>query len=146
MAAFSWVYFAEHELKSFWIIRKVYTKQGYRGQMSLGNVVCSIPLWNVKLVHQTLRNSAVHQCIPHCLFQTYLTKTCFSPVNISPNISPNVPQNTVWKKLPQNYFLHGRRACGPSKGGPGGDYWAISTLCQAEKCPYNWLQLYFLYS
>lgn len=39
MAAFSWVYFIEHELKSFWIIRKVYTKQReYCGQMSLGNV------------------------------------------------------------------------------------------------------------
>ena len=31
--------------------------------MSLGNVLCSIPLWNVELVRQTLRNSAVHPCM-----------------------------------------------------------------------------------
>ena len=79
---------------------------------------CSLPGSSVHGIFQARVPEWGHQHIPHCIFQTYLTKICFSPVNIS----PNVPQNIVWKKLPQDYFLHGKRACGPSKGGPGGDY------------------------
>lgn len=114
------------------ILRYLVGRKGFCGQTSLGNTVCSLSLCRVQSVHRRLGNAAVTS-------PGILTQICFSFVKMSTNQCSS--EHSLAKAGLEPFYAQ-KKACELSQGEPGGDYGTISNLCQAQKCTYDWPQLF----